>query len=223
MPLTYAVIIPTHNEEGALVKCLRSVRQSNPGCQMIVSDAASQDATLYVAAREGAVICRGSLGRGTQLNCGAQAANADVLVFLHADTILPEKAFDVLEQHFCRPEVKIGTFRLRFDYGHWFLRLCGYLTRFDSALTRFGDQGICVRSDFFQQMDGFPEWPLFEDVEFLRRARRITRIYSFPAEVVTSARKFKKNGPVRQQLQNGILLIKYLIGVSPEQLAREYR
>jgi hypothetical protein len=146
-----------------------------------------------------------------------------ILIFLHADTTLPHEAFVVLNNIFADPKVKIGTFRLRFDNDNWFLRVCGYLTRFDSILTRFGDQCIVVRRNFFDELGGFPEWPLFEDVDFLRRARRRTRIHSFPAEVLTSAHKFKKNGPIRQQIKNGSLILKYLAGVSPEKLAMEYR
>lgn len=129
----------------------------------------------------------------------------------------------VLNDFFSNPKVMIGTFRLRFDSDNWFLKLCGYFTRFDSLLTRFGDQGIVVRRSLFDELGGFPEWPLFEDVDFLRKARRKTKIYSFPLEVLTSARKFKKNGPIRQQIKNGILILKYLAGVTPEKLAKEYR
>ena len=129
----------------------------------------------------------------------------------------------VLDEFFSDPKVLIGSFRLRFDDDHWFLRLSGYCTRFDSILTRFGDQGIVLRRNFFDELGGFPEWSLFEDVDFLRRARSKTKIHSFPAEVVTSARTFKLNGPIRQQVKNGILILKYLAGVPPEKLAKEYR
>lgn len=223
MPLKYSVVIPVYNERENLASCIRSVRRLNSDCQIIVSDGGSQDGSLEVASREGVLVCCGQLGRGMQLNRGAQEAKGEILMFLHADTSLPVNAFAVLEKYFSCPEVKLGTFRLRFDSRHWFLRLCGFMTRFDTILTRFGDQCICVRLDLFKQLGGFPEWPLFEDVDFLRRARRKTKIHSFPAEAVTSARKFKHNGPIRQQINNGILILKYLAGVSPEKLAKEYR
>ena len=112
---------------------------------------------------------------------------------------------------------------MRFDLKHWFLNISGYLTRFDSILTRFGDQCIVVRKDFFNELGGFPDWPLFEDVEFLRRARKRTRIQSFPLEVVTSARRFKKNGIYRQQIFNGLLVLQYLLGADVKKLAEKYR
>jgi len=98
-----------------------------------------------------------------------------------------------------------------------------WFSRFDSVFTRFGDQGIVVRRPFYEQLGGFPPWPLFEDVEFLRRARRLTRGWSFPADVTTSARRFRRHGVLRQQLQNTRLLLRFLAGTSPERLAAEYR
>ena len=106
---------------------------------------------------------------------------------------------------------------------HPFLRLCSWLTRFDSVFTRFGDQGIVVRRAFYTSLGGFPAWPLFEDVELLRQARRETRVWSLPAELTTSARRFRRCGPVRQQMRNGRLLVRFLLGTAPDVLAREYR
>lgn len=85
------------------------------------------------------------------------------------------------------------------------------------------DQGIAVRRSFYEQLGGFPPWPLFEDVEFLRRARRRTRVWSFPSPVKTSARRFQRRGATRQQLQNTMLLLRFLAGASPVRLAAEYR
>ncbi|MBL9202301.1 MAG: hypothetical protein JNL39_17460 [Opitutaceae bacterium] len=158
-----------------------------------------------------------------QLAAGAAATQGTWLVFLHADTLLPAHAAAVLAPYFIRDDVRIGTFRLAFDDGGWFLRACAWLTRFDSVFTRFGDQAIVVRRDFYAQLGGFPPWLLFEDVELLRRARRVTRVWSFPAAVTTSARRFRHRGPLRQQWLNTRLLLRFLAGTSPETLARRYR
>lgn len=219
----YSVIIPALNEEANIASCLNRLRSFNPRLQVIVVDGGSVDQTPLIAEKAGVQVVRSQPGRGIQCNRGAKYATGSILIFLHADTQLPENTFLFLDDFFSDPRVLIGSFRLRFDYDHWFLKLSGYCTRFDSILTRFGDQCIVVRRGFFDDLGGFPEWPLFEDVDFLRRSRRKTKIYSFPAEVITSARKFKENGPIRQQIRNGILVFKYLIGISAEQLAREYR
>jgi len=219
----YSVIIPALNEAAHVAACLERLRTLDPSAQIIVVDGGSRDQTTLIAEKAGAQVIPCQPGRGIQCNCGAKNAEGSILIFLHADTFLPAEALVVLNNFFSDPKVQIGTFRLRFDSENWFLKLCGYLTRFDSILTRFGDQGIVVRRSFFDALGGFPEWPLFEDLDFLRRARRKTRIYSFPAEVITSARKFKANGPIRQQIRNGVLIFKYLIGISPFQLAKEYR
>ena len=79
-----------------------------------------------------------------------------------------------------------------------------------------------MRRDFYAQLGGFPPWPLFEDVELLRRARRITRVVSFPASVITSARRFERSGHLRQQYRNGWLLLRFLAGACPHRLAAEY-
>jgi len=117
---------------------------------------------------------------------------------------------------------EIGTFRLAFDTGGRFLRACAWCSRFDPVFTRFGDQGFVVHRKFYARLGGFPEWPLFEDVESLRRARRLTRIVSFPACMTTSARRFRRGGPRRKQARNAWLWLRFLAGVSPHRLAGEY-
>ena len=220
--LDYCVIIPALNEEAHIRACVERLRSLSPCVPITVVDGGSRDQTVQMAERAGARVIRSQPGRGVQLNSGARGSRNAILIFLHADTLLPDNSFAVLDRFFSGPQAAIGTFRLRFDDNRWFFRVCGYLTRFDSLFTRFGDQCIVVRRSLFDELGGFPEWPLFEDVDFLRRARRKTKIRSFPAEVLTSSRKFKKNGLVRQQIRNGILIVKYLLGVRAETLAKEY-
>jgi len=156
------------------------------------------------------------------MNKGAALAHGDVLLFLHADSRLALNAFQILHRYFARPEVQVGTCRLRFDASHLFLRLYELGARLESVLTTFGDQCIVVRKSFFQKLGGFPDWPLFEDVAFLQAARQRTRIYKFPTPVVTSARRFLANGVVRQQVRNARLMMGYLLGEPIDQLARVY-
>ena len=123
---------------------------------------------------------------------------------------------------FERTDFQIGTFRLRFDRQSRLLSLYAALTQFDSIWTSFGDQGIAMRRDFFEKIGRFPDWPLFDDVALLQTARRMTKVHSIKATVTTSARRFTKLGLMRTQLFNGWLILRYLLGASPESLARSY-
>ncbi|MGH7958810.1 MAG: TIGR04283 family arsenosugar biosynthesis glycosyltransferase [Opitutaceae bacterium] len=218
-----SVIILALNEAARIGGTVSRVRQILPQAEVIVVDGDSQDATTRFAAAAGARVIRSERGRGLQCRTGAAQARGDLLFFLHADTIPPVNGADVLAHYFARTDVQIGTFRLAFDDRSWFLRACAWFTRFDTVFTRFGDQGIVVRRSFYERLGGIPPWPLFEDVEFLRRARCATRVWSFPACVLTSARRFRKHGLLRQQVHNTSLLLWFLAGASPERLAAKYR
>ena len=217
-----SVIIPTLNEVTALPRTLASVATALPDAEVIIVDGGSTDGTREIALPPGARFVSSTPGRGPQLTVGAAAAQRSLLLFLHADTLLPVNAADVLARAFADHRTQIGSFRLAFDHGGWFLRTSAWFTRIDSVFTRFGDQGIVVRRDFYAELGGFPPWPLFEDVELLRRARRLTRIVSFPTSVTTSARRFERSGHLRQQCRNGWLLLRFLAGACPHQLAAEY-
>ncbi len=222
-PPVISVVIPALDEAANLAATLTRVRAALPGAELVVADGGSADATVAIALAEGARVVTSARGRGVQLAAGAAAARGELLLFLHADTLLPADAGAVLARAFAREAVRIGTFRLAFDAGGPFLRACAWLTRFDSVFTRFGDQVIAVRREFYAELGGFPAWPLFEDVEVLRRARRVTRVWSFPAHVTTSARRFRARGPLRQQWLNATLLLRFLAGTSPHTLAADYR
>ena len=219
----YSVIIPTLNEASRVGDCVRRVHSLAPHPQVIVVDGGSSDATLQKAQEAGAQVVQTGSGRGLQCNTGAQHAAGDILLFLHVDTRLPSHAFDVLEASFSHDKVQIGTFRLRFDWSHPVLRFYSLFSAIDTIFTRFGDQCIVVRKPFFYSLGGFPDWPLFEDVALLQKARRRTRIYSFPATVITSARRYRRFGVMGQQLRNLRYMLAYLSGVSPEVIADRYR
>jgi hypothetical protein len=171
---------------------------------------------------EHTLITKATRGRGTQCNGGARVATGDVLLFLHDDTWLPENASQTIERAFADSETQIACFRLAFDHPHWLLRLYASMSAFDSLLTSFGDQGILIRRALFERLGGFPDWPLFEDVELLRSARRQTRVWKLGARVTTSAVRFVEGGIIRQQLLNAELILRYLLGADPEALHRRY-
>ncbi len=221
--MMFSVIIPTINEEQNLHDCVTSLRGMSDDMEIVVADGGSTDRTVEMALDAGATICRSPRGRGVQMNAGAAVASGDILVFLHADTRLSEGAFTVLRECFRDPEVQVGTFRVKYDASHPLLDLYTQLAiRHDSMFSTFGDQCMVARRPFFFSLGGFPEWPLFEDVHFLRSARRVTHIRRFPATAVTSARRLQENGIARQMLRDVWYIIQYWWGVSPEELARKY-
>lgn len=220
--MNYSVVIPALNEERCIGTCIQSASTTACDTEVIVADGGSTDATARIARDAGARVVSSFRGRGRQCNTGAAAATGEVLLFLHADTQLPPDWQAVLDRAFARPQVCIGTFRLHFEPATPLLNFYSTFTRFDSLFTRFGDQCIVVRRSLFEALGRFPEWPLFEDVHFLRLARRRTRIYSFPAAVTTSARRFLRHGPVRQQFHNTLLILRYLCGTPAHVLAHSY-
>ncbi len=218
-----SIVIPALDEAERIGGCIAAAKASFPVAVVIVVDGGSRDGTAALAAAAGAQVVQSVRGRGRQCAMGAAASRTEWLLFLHADTLLPAHAGKVVEAFTTRGSAQIATFRLRFDRAGWFLRACGWCTRFDSVFTRFGDQGILIRRAFYEAIGGFPEWPLFEDVALLQRAREHGRVPSLPAAVTTSARRFEANGHYRQQWLNARLLWRYLWGASPHALAEYYR
>jgi len=212
----FSIIIPTLDEAARIGGTVRSVRRLDSAAEVIVVDGGSSDGTPRISRRAGALVLRSPPGRGWQCRTGADRARGEILLFLHADTRLPEDAFTLLTTIFTDPQVLVGTFRLRFDRDHWLLRFITWFTRFDSVFTRFGDQGIAVRRDFYDELGGFPRRVSLEDVQFLQRARQRTRIRSFPATVVTSSRRYDREGLVLTQLRHTGVLFRYLLGFDGE-------
>ncbi len=219
---SFSVIIPALNEEAEIAGCVAAVRALDPDVEVIVADGGSSDRTVDLAAGAGAMVVRGPRGRGPQCNAGAARASGETLVFLHADTALPADAFGILRTLLADPTIEVAKFRLSFDTRDGLLDIAARLMWYDSLLTSYGDQGIVIRRDLFERIGGFPDWPLFEDVRLFELARVLTDIHVVPAEVVTSARRFRENGVIEQLLHDFWLWLQYLVGVSPHKIARSY-
>lgn len=219
-----SVIIPALNEENGLYETLRSVFSGNP-LQVIVVDGGSRDRTREIAGAAGATVLQCEAGRARQMNLGAHNAAGEVLLFLHADTILPngygQYILNILDQE----DVVAGAFLLHLDGAGCGLRIIERLANWRSRHLNmpYGDQAIFLRAKTFAETGGFPDQPLMEDFEMMRRLRRRGRIKIAPAAVQSSARRWKQLGVLRTTLVNQAVIAGYLSGVSPESLARFYR
>ena len=217
-----SVVIPTLDEAAHIVACLESVAVQPDRVEAIVVDGGSADDTPAIAEAAGAMVLRASRGRGTQLNAGARAASGDVLLFLHADTVLHPGALAGVGAAFADERVVGGTFTLCFDRKAALLRFYARCTRLPFRIFHYGDQGIFVRRATFDALGGFREWPLMEDVDFLARLHDAGRTVIVPLPVITSARRFARHGIVRQQIRNAAFVLLFHLGVAPVRLAAWY-
>ena len=216
-----AIVIPALDEERALPDFLP--RALAAGDEVCVSDGGSSDATVEIARSLGARVVTGTPGRGPQLNRGARATDSEILLFLHADTRLPEKAADQVRQAIAGGAAG-GGFLVRYEPARGSLRHAYRMVTLRTRLTGcpLGDQAQFVRRDVFEAMGGFNEWPILEDLDFMRRLKRRGKIAIIDRPVTTSARRFLRRGVWRTSATNYLIWFLYFLGVSPKRLARLY-
>jgi rSAM/selenodomain-associated transferase 2 len=217
-----AVIIPTLNEEEALGRHLPRVIEAAD--EVVISDGGSSDGTVVLAREAGARVVAGSRGRGPQLNAGAAATAAAGLVFLHADTLLPANGIESVRDALRRGFVG-GGFLVHFAsekavYGLG-SRLVNLRTRW--TLAPLGDQAQFASRAAFETIAGYPDWPVLEDLDFIRRLKKQGRIAVLSPPVATSPRRFEHRGIVRSLAINWLIFALYFLGVSPYRLSKLYR
>ena len=218
-----SVIIPTLNEAATIGETLRRVRSSG-GCEVIVVDGGSDDGTPELARPQADMVLSAGRGRARQMNVGAQAASGQVLLFLHADTVLPPDFPALLENALRNPRVVGGRFDVRLDAEGWLFRLVETFMNLRSRLSRIatGDQAIFVRSRTFLELGGYREAELMEDLELSYRLKRQGALACLREQVVTSARRWQRDGIVRTIGLMWLLRFLYFIGVSPRYLKTFY-
>lgn len=218
-----SVVVPTLTEAAHLPGSLESL-QGEENVETIVVDAGSHDQTQQIARDHGCKVLVVGGGRARQLNAGANAAVGSIFLFLHADTRLPKHFGDHVRRALGRPGVVAGAFPLRIDAPLRTLRMIEAAVNLRSRWLKmpYGDQAIFLPADEFYRVGGFPELPIMEDFELVRRLRRRGRIVTAPDPVVTSARRWLSVGPWRTTWVNQRVVLGYYLGVSPERLARWY-
>lgn len=221
-----SIVIPVLQEEATIRDTLVATRALlEPGDQVLVVDGGSTDDTVRLARALGAEVVEGERGRGRQMNRGAALAGGDVLVFLHADTVLPTGFRRDLADLLADESVRWGRFDVKFDEGGPLLQLIARLISLRSRLFRSatGDQAIFVRREDFDAVGGYREAILFEDVDLVRRLRRRGRMGIPAGHAVTSARRWRNRGVWSTTLRMWALKTLYLCGVPAARLSRHYR
>jgi len=217
-----SLVIPTLNEAPSLADAIAHAQEVAD--EVIVSDGGSHDGSAELARQAGAQVVEGPPGRGGQLNRGAAVASGDALLFLHADTRLPPEGRTQIERALDAGYAGGGS-RIEFDVAGGLLRFGAGWINGRTRLTRLplGDQAQFVRRDAFEQLGGFSDWPILEDLDFMRRLKRHHRVAVLDGPVVTSSRRFRRGGKFKTITINWTIWALYALGVSPQALARLYR
>jgi len=224
IPTGISVIIPTFNEADRVNQTINSIFQGfNTEC--IVVDGGSEDDTEQRAVEHGAKFFRSAPGRAVQMNYGAEKASGPLLLFAHADTTLPANWDKAVRKVLQDKSTALGSFRLqvreRVRGISWIERGAYIRSRF--LHQPYGDQGLFMRLADFQRAGGYPELPIMEDVELVRRLRDYGRTVTLSNCVLTSCRRWKRLGVLRTTLYNQLVISGYILGIAPERLARFYR
>lgn len=220
-----SVVIPTLNEEKTIGECIEAIRFESADIEIVVADGGSGDKTLEIASGypEVAVVASGR-GRGIQLNAGAAAATGDILLFLHADTILERDWAKIIPESLEEYSVVGGAFTFAVNNPSLKYRLVELWVGLRCALCRlpYGDQAIFIRKDLFIKLNGFRDIPLMEDVELVERMKKAGRITMLNKKAFTSDRRWSSKGLIRTAAINQLTMMLYKFGVSPEKLFRLY-
>jgi rSAM/selenodomain-associated transferase 2 len=220
-----SIIVPTLNEATGIVAHLTALQpMRRRGTEVIIVDGGSTDDTAALAVPwvDGVVSAR--QGRAAQMNAGARLARGDVLLFLHADTRLPEWADTLIAKALADKRQTWGRFDVAIEATHPLLRVVGWSMNLRSRLTGIatGDQAMFVRRQAFATVGGFPEIPLMEDIALSRSLKCLASPVCLHERVVTSGRRWEKRGVLRTIVLMWRLRASYWLGVDPSRLARAY-
>jgi len=219
------VVIPTLNEREAVVSTLstlQGIREFDH--EVLLVDGGSTDGTRDLAWPWVDRVLPSAKGRALQLNAGAREARGDTLLFLHADTQVPPETMESFLHEFPRSPEVWGWFDVGLSGRHWMLRAVERLMNVRSRLTGIttGDHAIFVRRETFEKVGGYPEIPLMEDVAISRLLKREGRPFRPRGRIVTSSRRWERNGILRTILLMWRLRSAYALGAAPERLAESY-
>jgi len=222
---SFSIIVPVLDEAAGIAAALEALApMRHSGATVVVVDGGSRDATRELAAPLADRVIEAPRGRASQMNAGARGCGGEILVFLHADTLLPPNALQAIAKGLERTGRHWGRFDVSIAGAGPLLALVALLMNLRSRLTGVatGDQAIFVRRDAFEAVGGFAEIPLMEDVAISKRLLRRTRPLCLEDRVVTSARRWQRHGTLRTIFLMWRLRLAYALGADPRNLARRY-
>lgn len=219
-----SAIIPVVNEESRIENAIEKAWLAGAD-EVIVVDGNSTDNTAALAQNSNCSLIQSTPGRAKQQNHGVQQATGVVVLFLHADTWLEEGGCDQIRSCLADREVLAGAFQQQIESQN---RLVRWIERGNARRVRwfnlaYGDQGIFVRKEVFDAIGGFPDVPLMEDYILSQRLRKQAPFALLPGPLHVDARRWEKQGALRQTLRNWSITAAFRLGVSPERLAQHYR
>jgi len=220
-----SIIVPVLDEETGIVATLRALSALRArGAEVIVADGASHDRTVALARPLCDRLIMAARGRAFQMNAGASAARGDILLFLHADTRLPEDADRLIMDGLERSGRLWGRFDVNIDGRHPLFPVIAAMMNLRSRLTGIatGDQAIFVATAAFAAIGGYPDLPLMEDIVLSRRLKRLGRPLCVSARALTSGRRWEQYGVMRTILTMWRLRLAFFLGVAPSKLAARY-
>jgi rSAM/selenodomain-associated transferase 2 len=228
MTPTFSFIIPVLHEETVISGTIRHIRSLRAfgADEIIIVDGDPEGKTIDAIQDMGVITLISEKGRGVQMNRGAALATGEILIFLHADTVLPHDALKHIETVMQDKTVIAGAFDLSIDSEKVLFRVIEKAASCRSRITRipYGDQAIFMRRSVFNDMGGFKNIPIMEDVEIMQRIKKQRgRICIVDRAVRTSSRRWEREGIIYGTLRNWLLLFLYHIGVKPEKLVRFYQ
>ena len=219
-----SIVVPVLDEAADIVAALTALQPLRAaGAEVIVVDGGSSDDTVAFATPLADKVIPAPRGRGSQMNAGAALARGEVLLFLHADTHLPEGALTLVAGAL-RAGCVWGRFDVRIEGASLWLPVIAALMNRRSRVTGIatGDQAMFVTRQAFDAVGGFPDLPLMEDIELSKRLLKLSRPACIAAQVTTSGRRWERHGFWRTVLRMWWLRLRYFLGADPAQLAREY-
>ena len=220
-----SIIIPALNEAASIVATLTQLqRMRDKGAEVILVDGGSNDASKALASSLVDRIVDSKPGRASQMNAGAAVATGEALLFLHADSLLPEGADQTIFESLTERQFTWGRFDVTITGQHFMLPVIAWFMSHRSRVTGIatGDQGIFVTRAAFAQAGGFPDQVLMEDIELCKRLKKSGKPDCLHEKIATSGRRWEKHGVWRTIALMWWLRLRYFMGATPEEIHRAY-